>query len=199
MPRRFVLLILFLFIDVVAVPRLSLACSSAKKAQFITTKIQIQYLADAVNQYKKEVGELPSEGAGLTALMEKPADLPVDRWHGPYLEKIPIDAWRMPFVYEQKGGSFKIWSYGYDSEPYTDDDITKDSEYPFYEGLYGNDSGPTPFLTILILFIGSILFKIISKIFRSKIGLHPRLDRAATILIIVSPPLLFLFSVTVMC
>lgn len=168
---------------------LAFACTNRTKAQFSATLIQISYLTSAIHLYKKDVGEFPSENVGLNALIDKPDDLPSDSWRGPYLKgkKIPDDAWGMPFSYEMKGESFEITSDGFDNEFGTEDDVTKESNYSAYRDFYGNNLDVS-LIVLLTLFVSSVLF----KIFHSKIGPHPRLNRASSIILIVSIPLLLL-------
>ncbi len=78
--------------------------------------------------YKIHMGDFPSTGDGLAALVTPPANH-ADSWHGPYIEgsKVPVDPWGEPYQYAYPGthnkGSYDIWSKGPDKQSGTEDDI----------------------------------------------------------------------------
>jgi general secretion pathway protein G len=78
--------------------------------------VQIQDLSAALDMYKLDVGRYPTSEQGLSALVEKPAD--VKRWNGPYLRKntLPKDPWSQEYAYKHPGdhGDFDIYSLGAD-------------------------------------------------------------------------------------
>jgi general secretion pathway protein G len=91
------------------------------KARVTTSKANIKALHDAVNQFKMDTGQYPSEDTGLEDLVVMPGD--VTGWDpAGYLETttIPTDAWGGEFVYErypESGKPFVIISFGADKEP----------------------------------------------------------------------------------
>lgn len=58
-----------------------------------TAKVQIEDLVNSLHMYQLEVGNYPSQEAGLQALVEAPQG--VVGWNGPYLAKprVPKDPW----------------------------------------------------------------------------------------------------------
>ena len=66
--------------------------SNVDSAKEKTAMRQMRSLADALGQYRLDVGSYPSEAQGLKALTEKPAG--VKNWQGPYLSQhVPMDPW----------------------------------------------------------------------------------------------------------
>ena len=91
-----------------------------EEARIKTTKMNLDLLHQAVNQFKMDTGKYPSEEDGLYALIEMPTD--VKNWQmGGYLETtdIPTDGWGNEFVYirhPESGKPFVVKSYGADGE-----------------------------------------------------------------------------------
>jgi len=90
------------------------------KARVTTTKASLKSLHFAVNQFKMDTGQYPTEDEGLMVLLEPPPDV-VNYQPGGYLETtdIPKDAWGQEFVYQlwpDSGKPFVIISYGADGE-----------------------------------------------------------------------------------
>lgn len=80
--------------------------------------LQIERLSGALDLYRLEVGDYPSDDVGLTALMEEPSN--VERWNGPYLKKADAlnDPWGRPYQYRYPGqnGEFDLFSLGKDGQ-----------------------------------------------------------------------------------
>lgn len=81
---------------------------------------QIKTIADALQQYRLDVGRYPTTQQGLNALMNKPSDAG-DGWKGPYLMKaVPPDPWGKPYVYRLPGANnheFDLITLGLDGQP----------------------------------------------------------------------------------
>lgn len=81
-----------------------------------TAETQIQYFAQALDQYRLETGSYPDAGSGLSALVQAPAG--VADWNGPYLRgerTVPTDPWGNEYIYEVVGpGHIILSSYGQD-------------------------------------------------------------------------------------
>ena len=76
------------------------------------------FFEKALQQYRLDVGTLPSTEQGLQALLAKPSN--VNKWDGPYLEKaLPADPWGNAYIYVAPGeqGEFDISSTGRDGRP----------------------------------------------------------------------------------
>lgn len=66
--------------------------SNVDSAKEKTALRQMRSLADALGQYRLDVGQYPTESQGLNALTAKPAG--VNSWRGPYLsQQVPLDPW----------------------------------------------------------------------------------------------------------
>jgi len=107
-----VLTIIGLLATLVA-PKVTKYLSGAKSG---TAMAQMSSIAQALELYRLEVGSLPSQEAGLFALLEKPANRP--RWNGPYLDRPSAltDPWGTNYQYRIPGetGEFDLFSVGAD-------------------------------------------------------------------------------------
>ncbi|NYS30047.1 type II secretion system major pseudopilin GspG [Pantoea sp. WMus005] len=66
--------------------------SNVDSAKDKTAQRQMRAIADAMVQYRLDVGHYPDESEGLRALTEKPAS--AQNWKGPYLShQVPLDPW----------------------------------------------------------------------------------------------------------
>jgi len=74
-------------------------------------KARIGLLEDAVETYHLTVGSYPPD---LDALRVAPANVPRDKWEGPYLNRdVPLDPWDHPYHYSpqsQHGCKFDVWT-----------------------------------------------------------------------------------------
>jgi len=79
-------------------------------------------ISSALNLYEVDNGVFPKS---LQDLIQQPGD--VKNWRGPYLGKLPVDAWGHPYIYYYPGkkslNSFDLLSIGPDGREGTDDDI----------------------------------------------------------------------------
>ena len=72
------------------------------KSQVKAARAQIDALDKALEQYRIDVGHLPTTEQGLAALNAAPAG--EQNWAGPYLKKeVPLDPWGNPYVYAEPG------------------------------------------------------------------------------------------------
>ncbi|WP_457679883.1 type II secretion system major pseudopilin GspG [Thermovibrio sp.] len=95
-----------------------------EEAKFTTTKLQMKHIEEALKLYKLDNSLYPTTEQGLKALVKKPEVPPVPRnWKGPYLDKVPKDAWGNNFIYVSDGQHFTLVSPGPDGEEGTKDDI----------------------------------------------------------------------------
>jgi general secretion pathway protein G len=76
--------------------------------------------------YRMHMGDYPSTAEGLQALLNRPSTNG-DRWHGPYIDKLPLDPWNEPYQYVYPGThnktGYDLWSKGPDKQSGTEDDI----------------------------------------------------------------------------
>jgi len=89
------------------------------KSRVKAAHAQIDALDKALEQFRLDVGRLPTTEEGLAALNAPPSG--VTNWEGPYLKKaVPPDPWGHPYVYVQPGthqNDFDLLSYGRDGQP----------------------------------------------------------------------------------
>lgn len=89
------------------------------KSRVKAARAQIDALDKALEQYRIDVGHLPSTEEGLAALNVAPTG--TTNWDGPYLQKgVPVDPWGKPYVYAAPGthqNDFDLLSYGRDGQP----------------------------------------------------------------------------------
>jgi general secretion pathway protein G len=79
-------------------------------------------IKSALGQYEVDNGFYPKS---LQDLLVQPSN--AKNWHGPYLDKLPVDPWGTPYVYyypgKHSGNSYDLSSDGPDGKEGTDDDI----------------------------------------------------------------------------
>jgi general secretion pathway protein G len=81
-------------------------------------RAQIASFQHALERYRGDVGEYPSEQEGLAALWSSSGNR--SNWKGPYLRKeVPVDPWGNPYVYRISHIELvpEIISYGADGKP----------------------------------------------------------------------------------
>ena len=89
------------------------------KSQVKAARAQIDALDKALDQYRIDVGHLPTTEQGLAALNIAPQG--EQNWAGPYLKKeVPLDPWGSPYTYVEPGthnNDFDLMSFGKDGRP----------------------------------------------------------------------------------
>lgn len=86
-----------------------------EKSEKTTAKAQVDAFVKAIDQYRIDNGSFPDSSNGLMALINAPAG--TVRWNGPYIKKVPIDPWGMPYQYQSPGEhntDYDIYSFGKD-------------------------------------------------------------------------------------
>lgn len=101
----------------VAYPQVTRYLSTARTE---TARTQMSALSTALELYVLDNGRYPSQQAGLTALIQKPAEAP--RWNGPYIKGAQglVDPWGQPYRYAPlppPQAGFVITSLGRDNVP----------------------------------------------------------------------------------
>ncbi len=88
------------------------------KSRAKAASAQIDALDKALEQFRLDVGRLPTTEEGLAALNAAPAGM--TGWEGPYLKKlVPADPWGHPYIYLQPGthqNDFDLASFGRDGQ-----------------------------------------------------------------------------------
>ena len=106
----------------VLVPKVMDRPEQARKTK---ARQDIRALEAALNLYKLDNYVYPTTDQGLEALVEKPTSPEPPNWkQGGYLDRLPLDPWRQPYLFLSPGehGSIDIYSFGPDQQP-RDDDI----------------------------------------------------------------------------
>jgi general secretion pathway protein G len=84
-----------------------------------TAQIQAKNIAAALNLYKLDNGQYPTNEQGLAALVKAPSSSPM--WNGPYLpnELALTDPWGKPYQMKEPGqhGEIDVYSLGSDGAP----------------------------------------------------------------------------------
>lgn len=91
--------------------------NQVSKSNTNIARAQIDLLSKALDQYRLDVGRLPTTEMGLAALYVRPQNL--EKWAGPYLDKaVPPDPWDRPFIYRSPGehGDYDLFSLGSDGQ-----------------------------------------------------------------------------------
>ncbi len=106
-----------------------------------TTKIQINNVESALEQFKRRHGFYPSTEQGLAALVEKPTvgKVPDNYPSDGYVKSMPKDGWGNEFIYYHPGvagNKIEINSYGADSEEGGDE---FDADLTNYEKAEGSE------------------------------------------------------------
>ena len=92
--------------------------SQIGKSEVKVARAQLDAVDKALEQYRLDVGQYPTQEQGLAALMKKPANQA--RWDGPYLKKeVPADPWGRAFIYKIPGerSEYDLISLGRDGAP----------------------------------------------------------------------------------
>ena len=102
------------------IPRIA---GSSERARITATYTDINGgLKTAIGNYEVDMGSYPKN---LQDLIQQPGN--ASHWHGPYLDKMPIDQWEMPYIYYYPGKpnptSYDLVSAGPDKKEGTEDDL----------------------------------------------------------------------------
>ena len=97
----------------------SLATShAATRAIVPETRSDFACIKTALDAFAVDCGRYPTTTEGLAALVQRPATIDSARWHGPYLNGIPKDAWGHNYQYafpsQHNTNGFDLYSCGFD-------------------------------------------------------------------------------------
>ena len=111
------LLVVILILGLLAafvVPNLIGAGEKAKRDLVCS---QMGSISQALKMFKLDNGMYPSTEEGLEALLSNPdADKYPNYSTNPYLEKLPKDSWKTPFIYVRDGQKIDLISLGADRQ-----------------------------------------------------------------------------------
>jgi general secretion pathway protein G len=102
------------------IPRIA---GSGERARNITAGADINGgIKSALGNFEVDMGSYPHS---LQDLVTAPGNS--KNWHGPYLDKLPIDPWGNPYIYYFPGkhnpAGYDLLSAGFDAKEGTDDDV----------------------------------------------------------------------------
>lgn len=89
-----------------------------EKSKSKIVRAQLDAFDKALEQYRLDVGTLPTDEQGLNALITAPSG--VASWQGPYLKSaVPPDPWGHAYIYKlaSTGREADVISYGADGQP----------------------------------------------------------------------------------
>lgn len=76
------------------------------RSEVTAARAQLDAFDKALQAYRIDIGQFPSETSGLQALLVAPPS--ETRWRGPYLKgQIPRDPWGRPYQYRMPGAAGK--------------------------------------------------------------------------------------------
>jgi general secretion pathway protein G len=111
------LMVVILIIGLLATIVVQNLRSATDKAKRVKAQADISQIKSALDRYYLDAGSYPTSDEGLPALVAAPTSTsgndPRD-WGGPYIEKIPLDPWGHPYVYQSDGNEYLLKSYGAD-------------------------------------------------------------------------------------
>jgi general secretion pathway protein G len=109
------LMVVILIIGLLATIVVQNLRSATDKAKRVKAQADIAQLKSALDRYYLDAGSYPTTDQGLPALVAAPStgNDPRD-WSGPYIERLPVDPWGHPYVYQSDGNEYLLKSYGAD-------------------------------------------------------------------------------------
>ena len=94
----------------------------SEQARETAVRADLSSIKTALDAFEVDNGYYPKS---LQDLLQSPSD--AKNWHGPYLDKMPLDPWTNPYLYAYPGkhnsGAYDLMSVGPDGKAGTDDDI----------------------------------------------------------------------------
>lgn len=113
-----VVVVIMAILAAIIVPRIM---SRPDEAKEVKVKQDIASISDALDLYRIDNGQYPTQAQGLQALVTKPTVAPVPENYSEdgYLKEMPKDPWGHPYHYVIPGkhGPVDIFTYGENNEP----------------------------------------------------------------------------------
>jgi len=106
-----VVVVILALLAAIIVPKIM---SRPEQARIVKAKQDILAIENAMDLYKLDNGDYPTNNQGIAALVTKPTQEPVPTdWNG-YLKQVPVDPWGHPYQYTNPGkhGEIDIYSFG---------------------------------------------------------------------------------------
>jgi general secretion pathway protein G len=101
------------------IPRIA---GRSEQARITAVHADLSSIKTALDAFEVDNGFYPKS---LQDLVQQPSN--AKNWHGPYLDRLPVDPWQNPYVYYYPGkhnaNGYDLLSVGPDGKEGTDDDI----------------------------------------------------------------------------
>jgi len=109
------LMVVILIIGLLATIVVQNLRSATDKAKRVKAQADISQIKTALDRYYLDAGSYPTSDQGLPALVAAPTSgNDLKDWGGPYIERVPLDPWGHPYVYQSDGNEYLLKSYGAD-------------------------------------------------------------------------------------
>ena len=118
----FTLIEMMIVVAIIAIMSAMLAptlFNQVSKAEKARTASDIRLIESALKFYRLDNYRYPSQAEGLEALVSAPSGA-ASSWNGPYLESLPLDAWKEPYKYANPGTHgtpVEVYTLGADKTP----------------------------------------------------------------------------------
>ncbi len=113
-----VVVVIMAILAAIVVPKIM---SRPDQAKVVKVKEDIQAVENALDLYKLDNGQYPSQAQGLKALVSKPttAPIPSNYASGGYVKRMPLDPWGHAYHYKNPGkhGDVDVFTYGANNKP----------------------------------------------------------------------------------
>lgn len=107
------LLIIIIIIGILAAIMVPALAQARIKAMQTKAKTDMHSLDMAAKMFYMETRKMPDS---LRDLVRRPKG--ATRWNGPYVDKMPVDPWKRPYIYRKTSGNkYQIMTYGADGRP----------------------------------------------------------------------------------
>jgi general secretion pathway protein G len=113
------LMVVILIIGLLAALVVQNLRGATDRAKITKAEADIAELKTALDRYYLDNGNYPTTEQGLQALVTPPTSgpIPANYEDGGYVERIPLDPWGHPYVYQSDGNTYTLESYGADGQP----------------------------------------------------------------------------------
>jgi general secretion pathway protein G len=84
------------------------------KAKRVKAQADLHELQTALDRYYLDSGFYPTGDQGLEALVSRPGSgrVPANYEEGGYIQRVPLDPWGNPYVYQSDGNTYTLKSTG---------------------------------------------------------------------------------------
>ena len=109
------LLVVILILGILAAFVAPNVIGAGEKAKRDLVCSQMSNVAQALKMFRLDNGTYPETEEGIQALLQNPDPEKYPNYSTqPYIEKLPKDSWKNPFIYVKKGEQFDLISLGAD-------------------------------------------------------------------------------------